>query len=387
MAQISVRAWGSPGVDLLGGVDGHEAGRLQVHVAVGHEALHELLVLQQAAVHLSGQHALDHQVEGPPHLPDRVHAVEDAAGTEPVLGGAVAVAHLAQHVLRRHPDVVVADLAVVRGRAAPDADAAHDGDPGGRGGHDDLHHAARPVVLGRLGGPAHDDEEVGRQPVGGEPLVPVDDPLVALAHGAWCWMERGSEPAFSGSVMENPDCMVPSTRGSSHFSFCSSVPYLARMVWLPELGATTPKSEAAPDGVGQDLVHVGVGHEVDAHAAVLGRQVRGPQPLGLDPGPGSCAAAPWPRARSSSVTLPRRRFHRAASLGRISSLTIRAVRIRMSLMWSLSPAMGVTVMGMVRDLVSSGWSWPNLRRNRPMDPGRWPSARSGPARSGPARRS
>ena len=59
-------------------------------------------------------------------------------------------------------------------------------------------------------------------------------------------MERGSEPAFSGSVMENPDCMVPSTRGSSHFSFCSAVPYLARIDWLPELGATTPKREAAP---------------------------------------------------------------------------------------------------------------------------------------------
>ncbi len=60
------------------------------------------------------------------------------------------------------------------------------------------------------------------------------------------WMERGSDPAFSGSVMEKPDCMVPSTRGSSHLRFCSSVPYLTRIVWLPELGATTPKSDAAP---------------------------------------------------------------------------------------------------------------------------------------------
>ena len=59
-------------------------------------------------------------------------------------------------------------------------------------------------------------------------------------------MERGSEPALSGSVMENPDCIVPSMRGRSHFCFCSSVPYLTRMVWLPELGATTPKSAAAP---------------------------------------------------------------------------------------------------------------------------------------------
>ncbi len=46
--------------------------------------------------------------------------------------------------------------------------------------------------------------------------------------------------------MEKPDCIVPSIRGSSHFCFCSSVPYLTRMVWLPEFGATTPNSDAAP---------------------------------------------------------------------------------------------------------------------------------------------
>ena len=40
--------------------------------------------------------ALDHQVEGPPHLPDRVHAVVDAAGAEPVLRGLVAGAGLAR---------------------------------------------------------------------------------------------------------------------------------------------------------------------------------------------------------------------------------------------------------------------------------------------------
>jgi hypothetical protein len=50
--------------------------------------------------------------------------------------------------------------------------------------------------------------------------------------------------------------------------------------------------------------------------------------------------------RSSSLAWPRRPRHNTASSGRIFSLTIRAVRIRMSLMWSLSPAMGVTLIGM-----------------------------------------
>ena len=59
-------------------------------------------------------------------------------------------------------------------------------------------------------------------------------------------IERGSEPALSGSVIEKPDSILPSVSGTSHFCFCSSVPYLSRIFWLPELGATTPKSDAAP---------------------------------------------------------------------------------------------------------------------------------------------
>ena len=58
--------------------------------------------------------------------------------------------------------------------------------------------------------------------------------------------DRGSEPGLWGSVIEKPDSISPSMSGSSHCCFCSSVPYFTRMDWLPQLGATTPKSEAAP---------------------------------------------------------------------------------------------------------------------------------------------
>ena len=84
-----------PRIHLLGRVDGEEAGRLDVGVAIGHEALDELLVLEEATVDFSRKQALDHEVEGPPHLADRVHAVEDAPGPEAVLSRPVAVAHLA----------------------------------------------------------------------------------------------------------------------------------------------------------------------------------------------------------------------------------------------------------------------------------------------------
>ena len=59
-------------------------------------------------------------------------------------------------------------------------------------------------------------------------------------------IERGSEPAESGSVIEKPDSILPSVSGTSHLRFCSSVPYLSRIGWFPELGATTPNSAAAP---------------------------------------------------------------------------------------------------------------------------------------------
>ena len=50
-------------------------------------------------------------------------------------------------------------------------------------------------------------------------------PVVALfSSTALVVRLRGSEPAFSGSVIENPDSIVPSTSGSNQRCFCSSVP-------------------------------------------------------------------------------------------------------------------------------------------------------------------
>lgn len=39
--------------------------------------------------------------------------------------------------------------------------------------------------------------------------------------------ETYSEEATSGSVIAKADLIVPSKRGTSHFSFCAGVPYLA----------------------------------------------------------------------------------------------------------------------------------------------------------------
>src|SRR3954470_21425164 len=59
---------------------------------------------------------------------------------------------------------------------------------------------------------------------------------------------------------------------------------------------------------------------------------------------------------STSLMLspPRRKFHSLVSLGRMSSLMISAVRMRMSLMRSSSVGMGLTFIGMVATSVL-GW--------------------------------
>src|SRR5208282_23094 len=97
----------------LRAVDGHQARRLDVDVGVGDEPLDELLGLELAAMHLAHRGALDHQVEGPPHLPDRVHAVIDPTGPETILCGLMARTRLAKLVSERYVHVVVYDLAVI----------------------------------------------------------------------------------------------------------------------------------------------------------------------------------------------------------------------------------------------------------------------------------
>jgi hypothetical protein len=69
------------------------------------------------------------------------------------------------------------------------------------------------------------------------PLITQSSP----SRSARVWIARGSEPGAFGSVMAKQDCIVPATSGSSHFFFCSGVPYLTRIFWFPALGAMTPK--------------------------------------------------------------------------------------------------------------------------------------------------
>ena len=75
--------------------------------------------------------------------------------------------------------------------------------------------------------------------------MPVDHPLVPLAHGGG--LDRARVRAgVLGLGHGEARLHGPLDQGEEPLLLLLSVPYLARIVWLPELGATTPKSEAAP---------------------------------------------------------------------------------------------------------------------------------------------
>ena len=82
-------------------------------------------------------------------------------------------------------------MAALVGRLAAGADVAEDREPGRVGRHDEHRH---PLVGAHLGvGDGHHEEEAGVAGVGGEPLLAVDDPFVAVADG------RGAEERRVGA--------------------------------------------------------------------------------------------------------------------------------------------------------------------------------------------
>ena len=105
----------------------------------------------------------------------------DAAAAEPGLGDDEALAGLAEQVVPGHAHVVVADVGVGALAFVADRHVAQDLHPRRVGGHDEHGHA---LVGRRLRvGHRHDDQEGGVAGVRREPLLAVDDPLIADQFG------------------------------------------------------------------------------------------------------------------------------------------------------------------------------------------------------------
>ena len=135
-----------------------------MRVGVGDLLLHHLVLGDDLAVRLAAERPLAHHVEGELALGDGAHRVVDATAAEAALREHLGAVLRAEQVIERHPDVVVDDVVVV-------ARLGHDLDAGRGPRHDE--HAVR----------AHDEQQVGDTAGRGEPLLAVDDPLVAVARG------------------------------------------------------------------------------------------------------------------------------------------------------------------------------------------------------------
>ena len=131
-------------------------------VRVGDLLLHHLVVGDDLAVRLAAERPLAHHVEGELALGDGAHRVVDAPAAEPPLREHLGAVLGPEQVVEGHAHVVVDDVVVGAGLGL-DLDA----------GRLARHHEH---AVG-----AHHEEDVGDPTRAGEPLLAVDDPLVAVA--------------------------------------------------------------------------------------------------------------------------------------------------------------------------------------------------------------
>ena len=181
---------------------------LHLDVGVGDHLLNHLLLRQQRVLRVAAERALAHHVERLLEARDRAHGVVDAPTAEPGLRCGKALALAADAVVHGHTRLVEADVAVgtFPDLLARQTDVANDLHPRSTLGHQQDGCA---VVDRYVGIGDHDDQqELREQRVGGEPLLPLDHVLVALAPGAaledlgigtpvrLCHGEAGHDPAF-----------------------------------------------------------------------------------------------------------------------------------------------------------------------------------------------
>ena len=193
-------------VDLPRGLQHEQAELLHLDPRVGDHRLHELLPCEQLALGHPRQRALAHHVEGPLHQADGAHRVVDAPAAEAGLGDDEAIPAAAEKVVRRDANVGVADVGMRAVVVAVDGHVAHDLDARRVVGHDEHRHASVGRLVG-VGDGQH-DEERGEVGVRREPLLAVDDPLVAVGHGAGHELRRVGAALWLGHRVRRHDVVA-----------------------------------------------------------------------------------------------------------------------------------------------------------------------------------
>ena len=258
--------------------------RVDLGRRVGDPVLDRLLAGERLAEHDAGHRPLAQHPERAVALTDPAHDVMDASWSETLLREHERLAFAAEQVLVGHADVGVQDLGVAR-RACPSGGRASSivpmlrstFTPGVLRGTTIIDMPlVRVDVRVRHG---HDDEDVGGGAVGREPLVPVDDVLVADALGARGDHGRVGAGAGFGHREGGPDLSVQQRRQ----------PLLLLLVVTgdrDELGVAgvrrvVPEHTRRVVALAEDLVHEAELHLAEALAPELRVEMRGPQSLRL----------------------------------------------------------------------------------------------------------
>src|SRR5215469_11609904 len=141
-------------------------------------------------------------------------------------------------------------------------------------GDDDLGHA--PVVGATSLRAAHDDQKVGTKSVRGEPLVPVDYPLVTIFAGrgldrAWI------RPRGVWFSHREPRLHLPFGQRDQPFALLLVGPVLEQDLLVSRVGRDHAEQRRRPHAVGEHLIHIRVLQEIETGATVLGRQMGRPK--------------------------------------------------------------------------------------------------------------
>ena len=167
------------------------------------------------------ERAVDQHLERHLDLADPAHAVRQARRAEPDLAEAVPLAAAAEDGRRRARRRFSMRISQWLWLPAMVSMSRTISQPVGRQ-VDDEGGVARLRRVGVGIGLGDEDREVRAARAADEPLVPVDDPVVAVACTARVRISVGSEPATSGSVMAKHERRSPSHSGRRYCSFCSS---------------------------------------------------------------------------------------------------------------------------------------------------------------------
>ncbi len=153
----------------------------------------------------------------------------------------------------RHADVRVAHLAVRRPVAAAVAhrrDRAHDVDTRRVGGDDDLRRAQ--VRVGIRIGDRHHDPERGAFCAGREPLVAVDDVVVAVAHGARAERRRVGSGHFRLGHREEGTDVAGDERREPALLLLVGAEHVQDL-GVPGVGRLAAEDELAPERCGRSV--------------------------------------------------------------------------------------------------------------------------------------